>query len=88
MTQLSNELSKVHPFHSEQLFSLKDLLFTAYETINPYVFGQIESAENAFKEMFSGSMSALRNPKAHDNLSIDPADAMRQRKHSQPKKTA
>ena len=173
LIQLSNELSKVHPFHREQLFSLKDHLFTAYGNINPYVFGQIfeilqyisytqthssedtwslihpsiilvskdrfidgyyaEAAENAFKEinarvkkiyhildpdspapdgkdlmnkvfssnnpmlelcdrstesgknlqlgfkeMFSGSMSALRNPKAHENLSITPADAMRQ----------
>ncbi len=28
--------------------------------------------------MFSGSMSALRNPKAHDNIQLTSDDAMRQ----------
>jgi uncharacterized protein (TIGR02391 family) len=31
-----------------------------------------------FKEMFSGSMSALRNPKAHENIQLTSDDAMRQ----------
>lgn len=173
LIQLSNELKKTEPFYSNELFSLKDFLFTGYGNINPFVFGQIfeilqylkftitnpsediwglihpliisvsknqfidgyyaEAAENAFKEintrvkkiyhtldstsaipdgkdamnkvfsphnpmlelcdrttdngqniqlgfkeMFSGSMSALRNPKAHENIQLTSADAMRQ----------
>lgn len=173
LIQLSNELKKTEPFYSNQLFSLKDSLFTGYGNINPFVFGQIfeilqylnftktnpsgdiwglihphiisvsknqyidgyyaEAAENAFKEinsrvkkiyhildyssaipdgrdvmnkvftpknpmlelcdrstdsgqniqlgfkeMFSGSMSALRNPKAHENIQLTADDAMRQ----------
>ncbi len=173
LIQLSNELKKTEPFYSNELFSLKDSLFTGYGNINPFVFGQIfeilqylnftntnpsediwglihpmiisvsknqfidgyyaEAAENAFKEintrvkkiyhildptsaipdgkdvmnkvftpnnpmlelcdrssdsgqniqlgfkeMFSGSMSALRNPKAHENIQLTSADAMRQ----------
>ena len=31
-----------------------------------------------FKEMFSGSISALRNPKTHENLQLSPSDALRQ----------
>lgn len=31
-----------------------------------------------FKEMLSGSISALRNPKAHENVQITSSDAMRQ----------
>lgn len=171
--QLSNELKKTEPFYSNELFSLKDSLFTGYGNINPFVFGQIfeilqylnftktnpsddiwglihpliisvsknqfidgyyaEAAENAFKEinsrvkkiyhildsssaipdgkdvmnkvftpnnpmlelcdrstdsgqniqlgfkeMLSGSMSALRNPKAHENIQLTSDDAMRQ----------
>lgn len=173
LIQLSNELKKTEPFYSNELFSLKDSLFTVYGNINPFVFGQIfeilkylnftktnppediwglmhpliisvsknqfidgyyaEAAENAFKEinsrvkkiyhildstsaipdgkdvmnkvftpnnpmlelcdrstdsgqniqlgfkeMFSGSMSALRNPKAHENIQLTSDDAMRQ----------
>lgn len=173
LIQLSNELKKTEPFYSNELFSLKDSLFTGYGNINPFVFGQIfeilhylnfiktnpsddiwglihpliisvsknqfidgyyaEAAENAFKEinsrvkkiyhildsssaipdgkdvmnkvftpnnpmlelcdrstdsgqniqlgfkeMLSGSMSALRNPKAHENIQLTSDDAMRQ----------
>lgn len=173
LIQLSNELAKTEPFYSNQLFALKDSLFTGYGNINPFVFGQIyeilmyldyttannsddvwslvhpqiisvsqnrfldgyyaDAAENAFKEinsrvkkifhildpaaaildgknlmnkvfspdnpmlefcdrstdsgkniqlgfkeMFSGSMSALRNPKTHENTQVTPSDAMRQ----------
>jgi uncharacterized protein (TIGR02391 family) len=172
LIRISVDISKEHPFFSNELFTLKDQLFIGYGTINPWVFGQIveilkalqnntnteqynpwslihpqiarvskqlylnghysNAAEDAFDEindrvkrlyalskpgesipdrtkvmttvfsdnnpmiefcrrmddtghntqlgymnMLSGAMSALRNPKAHANITITAEDAMR-----------
>ena len=37
-----------------------------------------QNIQLGFKEMLSGSMSALRNPTAHENLILQSDDAMRQ----------
>ena len=55
-----------------------------FSTDNPMLEFCDRSTDNGkdiqlgFKEMFSGSMSALRNPKAHENTQETPSDAMRQ----------
>lgn len=36
------------------------------------------NTQKGFMQMLAGAMSALRNPKAHANISLDQADAMRQ----------
>lgn len=55
-----------------------------YSSNNPIVEfceRQTDSGQNTqlgFMKMAEGSMLALRNPKAHENLDIAPDDAMRQ----------
>lgn len=62
----------------------KDVMNKVFTPNNPMLElcdRSTDSGQNiqlGFKEMFSGSMSALRNPKAHDNIQLTSDDAMRQ----------
>ena len=62
----------------------KDVMNKVFTPNNPMLElcdRSTDSGQNiqlGFKEMFSGSMSALRNPKAHENIQLTPSDAMRQ----------
>lgn len=41
LIRISEDISKEFPFLSSELFTLKDMLFVGYGTINPWVFGRI-----------------------------------------------
>lgn len=62
----------------------KDVMNKVFTPNNPMLElcdRSTDSGQNiqlGFKEMFSGSMSALRNPKAHENIQLTSDDAMRQ----------
>lgn len=62
----------------------KDVMNKVFTPNNPMLElcdRSTDSGQNiqlGFKEMLSGSMSALRNPKAHENIQLTSADAMRQ----------
>lgn len=40
LIKISHDIEKDFPFYSQELFTIKDLLFINYGTINPVVFGQ------------------------------------------------
>lgn len=69
---------------SEQVPDGQQLMTTVFSEKNPIVqFCEMDSesgrnTQRGFMLMFAGSIAALRNPKAHENIDISSEDAMRQ----------
>lgn len=66
LTRLSESIAKEHPFLSAELFDHKDLLFSGYGTINPFVFGQVFEVFRVLKRDLSSNGNdcwALIHPK-------------------------
>ncbi len=59
LIRISQDVSRDFPFFSQELFSLKDIMFVGYGTINPTIFGQIIEILKALQQPANQSQVAI-----------------------------